>query len=76
MPRYFFHVRSPSGLEPDPEGLEFDCLEDAVADARVARAEILVDEAVDGHRQHRRESVFEITDQTGQIVARVPFIDE
>ena len=45
MPLYYFHVRSPSGLEMDRHGLEFDSIEQAVADARRAGAEILLDEA-------------------------------
>ncbi len=71
MPRFFFHIRSPSGLEQDPQGLEFETLDDAIADARQAGAEILLDEAVEEARGQRHSS-FEIVDDTGQVVAKVP----
>jgi len=72
MPRYFFHVRSPQGLEMDQQGLDFDTVEEAVADARKAGAEILLDEAVEEVRS-RSDAEFEIVDATGKVVARVPF---
>jgi hypothetical protein len=74
MPRYFFHVRSPSGLEVDPQGLEFSSLDEAIADARKAGAEILLDRAVEETRLHGRSvSTFEIVDAAGEVVAKVPF---
>lgn len=72
MPRYFFHVRSPHGLEIDPNGLEFESLDEAIADARKAGAEILLDQAVEETRAHPHAS-FEIVDASGQVVAKVPF---
>lgn len=72
MPRYYFHVRSPLGLEQDRQGLEFESVEDAVADARRAGAEILLDNAVEEKRS-RSTSEFEIVDACGNVVARVPF---
>jgi len=71
MPRYYFHVRSASGVEMDRQGLEFDSLDDAIADARQAGAELLLDEAMDEtHRSGR--SAFEIADASGRVVAKVP----
>ncbi len=72
MPRYFFHVRSAAGVEIDRQGLEFDGVEAAVADARKAGAEMLLDEAV-AETPSRSDSVFEIADASGKVVAKVPF---
>jgi hypothetical protein len=72
MPRYFFNVRSPSGLERDPQGLEFPTLDEAIADARKAGAEILLDRAVE-ESEKRSQATFEIVDASGQVVAKVPF---
>ena len=73
MPQYFFNVRSPSGLETDPQGLEFPSLDDAIADARKAGAEILLDRAVEESQKHA-QATFEIVDAaSGQVVAKVPF---
>jgi hypothetical protein len=72
MPKYFFNVRSASGLETDPQGLDFPSLDDAIADARKAGAEILLDRAVEDS-QKRSQATFEIVDASGQIVAKVPF---
>ena len=66
MPKYFFNVRSASGLETDSQGLEFPSLDDAIADARKAGAEILLD-------QKHFQATFEIVDASGQVVAKVPF---
>lgn len=72
MPLFYFHVRSTAGLEKDHQGLEFDSLDEAVADARRAGAEMLLDEAVEETRR-RTDSTFEITDVSGKVIARVPF---
>ena len=72
MPKYFFNVRSASGLETDLQGLEFSSLDDAIADARKAGAEILLDRAVEESGK-RSQATFEIVDTSGQIVAKVPF---
>ncbi len=72
MPRFYFHVRSPSGLEKDPQGLEFANLDEAIADARQAGAEMLLDQAVEESKSSA-QSIFEITDVSGQVVAKVRF---
>jgi hypothetical protein len=72
MPRYYFHVRSAAGVELDPQGLEFDTVEEAIADARKAGAEILLDRAVE-EKAPRPPSEFEIVDVSGRVIARVPF---
>ena len=72
MPRFFFHVRSTTGIEMDPQGLDFETIEEAIADARRAGAEMLLDDAVEEART-RSKSTFEISDASGKVLARVPF---
>ena len=74
MPLYFFHLHTEAGIEKDPTGLEFPSLEAAVADAQEARREYLRDEGVESARA-RRQYRFEITDQSGRVVATVPDAD-
>lgn len=73
MPRFYFHVRTSQGHEPDEVGIVFNTVDDAVADARRARGELLADAALDQHPP--RPLAFEITDERGTIVATVPFIE-
>ena len=71
MPRYYFHLRTGEAVEADPEGTEFPSLEAAVADAHQARLEYLRDEGIaEGGQQ--RACRFEITDESGRLVATVP----
>ena len=72
MPRFYFHMRSGPMVEPDLEGLEFGSLEEAIEDARQAGAEIIEDEAVEKKQDSCR--CFEITDDTGRVVATVPLV--
>lgn len=73
MPRYYFHVRSKHGREVDVEGIEFDSLEEAIKDARRAGAGIVADQGLEG-RLEDPDSLFEIADMSGTILAEVPFI--
>ncbi|WP_337181012.1 hypothetical protein [Shinella sp.] len=71
MPRYFFHIRSSDRFETDPEGAEFETLDKAIEDARMAAREImsekvLLGEELDGQR-------FEITTEDGVVAATVLF---
>ncbi|MFZ0709075.1 MAG: hypothetical protein WAM53_03460 [Terrimicrobiaceae bacterium] len=74
MPRYFFHLHTESLVAQDVVGVDFCGLEDAVADARQARAEFLRDEGIEGGRQQRR-CRFEITDECRRLIATVPVAD-
>ena len=74
MPLYFFHVRSAAGLEADDLGVYFGGLAEAIADARKARAEMMVDEAIEMKRLDG-SGIIEIADETGQVLATVPFVD-
>jgi hypothetical protein len=73
MPRFYFHIRSDDGVELDREGVEFDSLDAAIEDAKVAGREIIGDEASDGNLKTAK-SVFQIADESGQVVAVVPFL--
>lgn len=73
MPRYFFHLHTESRIEPDLAGAVFATLEEAVADARQARAEYMRDQGIEGSRQQRR-CRFEITDNS-RTLTTVPTAD-
>jgi hypothetical protein len=69
--RYFFHIRSNDGDEPDDEGLEFESLDIAVNEAEKTAREMVAervmhDERIDGTR-------FEISDEQGNVLATLPF---
>ena len=65
MPRYFFHVHCASRVKPDWLGRELPSLNDALAYAEEARLEIMLEDAVEN-------LWFDITDQSGNLVATVP----
>jgi hypothetical protein len=73
MPRYFFHIRGRSGRIEDRTGIEFDTLKEAVADAQRARREMLADAALEDPT--RSQDSFEITDESGRVLATVPLLD-
>ena len=64
MPRYFFHMHFDGDVARDPIGIEVADLEQAIAEAKEARAEIMDEEAVD-------QLWLEIMDESGRILARV-----
>ena len=70
MPLYFVHFHTERGVTKDPIGVEFETLADAIADARMARTEYLRDQAVPA--TERRHCRFEITDETGRVLANMP----
>jgi hypothetical protein len=71
MVLYFFHIRDGETLEQDLEGSEFETLELAMADARLAAREIMADKVMAGYEPDGQS--FEIADAEGQIRATVPF---
>ena len=75
MPRFFFHLHTESGIEPDFLGSEFSTLEEAVSDAQQARNEYMRDEGIEEARLRRR-CRFEITDESRRFVATVPIPDQ
>ncbi|SFB59701.1 hypothetical protein SAMN03159496_05588 [Rhizobium sp. NFR07] len=71
MSRYYFHIRDGDDLAEDREGAEFASIELARDEAFRSAREILAqrllnDEVIDGQ-------AFEITDEQGHLVERVPF---
>ena len=56
----------------DRLGVEFKSIDEAIADARKAGAEMLLDQAMQEVRI-RSQAEFEITDAAGEVIARVPF---
>ena len=68
MPKYFFHRRRGSSIELDRMGVEFANLNEAVADARRARHEMMAEEDLD-------QLSIEIADHGGQVLAVVPSAD-
>ena len=73
MVRYYFHIRSPQRFEVDTEGVEFASLQEAIADAAQGGRELLADASLEGRSPHA-DSIFEITDLSGKLLAEVPFL--
>ena len=74
MPRYFFHLRDPSGTLLDIEGSEHRDPEAAVAEAMRHARGMIVEEV--RHRGHvPMGDRIEITDAAGTIIATVSFAD-
>jgi hypothetical protein len=73
MPRFYFHLRSPKGVEQDDTGLEFAGLEDAYLEACRTIPELSADFA----REERNPAryAFEITDPAGSFLMDVPFTE-
>jgi dihydroxyacetone kinase DhaKLM complex PTS-EIIA-like component DhaM len=65
MVRYYFHIHYDSKIELDFIGTEFSTLDDAIADARKARLELMADEGTD-------RCLIEVADQNGTLVATIP----
>ena len=64
MPRYFFHMHFDGDIARDPIGIEVANLDDAIAQAKEARAEIMDEEALD-------HLWLEIMDESGRVLAKV-----
>lgn len=71
MTHYFFHICSPTERIEDREGADFDTLEAALAEARLAAREILAEDLRRGNVDETR--LFEIVDERGELMARVLF---
>jgi hypothetical protein len=74
MPKFYFHLYTEGGVDPDRIGVDFPSLEAAVSDALRARREYLRDEGIDDPREERL-CRFEIADQEGRIITMVPRAD-
>ena len=73
MPWFYFHLRTPQGLEPDDTGLEFAGIEAAYLEACASIPEISADLACEGKNPARY--AFEITDPAGRPLMEVPFTE-
>ena len=71
MPRYFFNIRSSEGIIRDPDGTELPDLEAARAEAELSARDLLADLLRQGVTLDGQ--AFEITDEMGQILERLPF---
>ena len=73
MTHYFFHICSRTERIEDREGADFDTLEAALTEARLAAREILAEDLRKGNVDETR--LFEIVDERGELMAWVPFKD-
>lgn len=71
MTHYFFHICSGMERIEDREGADFDTLEAALTEARLAAREILAEDLRKGNVDETR--LFEIVNEWGELMARVPF---
>lgn len=71
MPRFYFHTRSPNGLAPDVDGVEFDSLEEARAVAELAVREAIVEMVHEG--EIRLDQAIEISDAQGVPLLVLPY---
>lgn len=74
MTHYYFHICSRSERIEDREGGDFDNLEGAMVEARLAAREMMADDVRRG-RMHDAPRRFEIVDEEGRLVARLPFVE-
>jgi hypothetical protein len=73
MPRYYFNVRTGNDVTLDPEGEEMPDTDAARAEAILAAMQILAEKVSAG--QLVDGQTFEIVDDSGEMVAVVPFQD-
>jgi len=71
MPRYLFHIRKDDVVIRDPDGSDLPDLEAALSEAANSARDLLAEllrhgELLDGQ-------VFEISDEKGTVLERVPF---
>ena len=71
MPRYYFHLNRPDGLDRDDIGLELPNLEAAYLGAFEAILPMTVD--LTRRNENPRRYAFEIADETGTVLLDVPF---
>lgn len=72
MPVFYFHVRSEGSVLQDDEGIDLPD-RDAAGTEAAASARDIVAERVKSGKPFGLDDVFEITDESGQLVLTVPF---
>jgi hypothetical protein len=70
MPRYYFHVREGSSLTRDPDGAELPDIDAARKQAVKMACRAWSEQPPEAQDN---DETFEITDQSGEVVLRVPF---
>jgi hypothetical protein len=73
MTLYYFNIREPNELIVDPEGQELPGIEAAREEALGAVRELMAERILAGIPLDG--TTMEITNRTGEIVDRVPFVD-
>lgn len=73
MPRFYFHLRCPSGLDRDEIGLDLDGVEAAYLEACAAIPAIAAELCEQRANPHRH--AFEIVDAAGTLLMDVPFAE-
>jgi hypothetical protein len=68
VPRYFFDTSDGTVFIRDREGIEFESLEAAKAEAKTILLEVAIDELPDSNRP---DFVVSVRDETGQVVLRI-----
>jgi hypothetical protein len=71
MGRFYFQIRKKAELFEDQEGMELPDAEAALEEGRAAAREILANRIVSGDAID--DEIFEIVDEGGASVARLPF---
>ena len=73
MPRYYFNFRNERGLMPDPNGIEFENVEEAYLEAFAGAQEIWAEMLKE--RKDPRICSFEIADAAGILLIELPFAE-
>ncbi|MCJ2021769.1 hypothetical protein MKK84_30895 [Methylobacterium sp. E-065] len=73
MPWFYFHLRSPEGLNRDDIGLEFPSMEAAYLEACHTVPEMSAD--IVRKKANPARHAFEITDDSGALLIEVPFTE-
>ncbi len=73
MPRFYFHLRTPNGTEPDEIGLDLDGVEDAYLDAYASIPSMMPDML--RQKASPYQYAFEIMDASGNLLMEVPFAE-
>lgn len=74
MPRYFLNLRDGSGLYPDPDGDDFESVDDVRNDVMISVKQIVANALVSGSTlMEALDRSFEVVDEAGEIVMTISF---
>ena len=74
MPVYYFNIRDNQGYVSDEEGIDLADLAAVQAEAMAGAVDIIAERLKCAHKM-RSETVFEVTDAAGNIVATLSFCE-